>query len=252
MLVKDERDLFDFSNAFDPEHYLYFYESILTLERLRNELNFLIQYTHLDRPMKILDVACGYGRHANELSKLGHSVTGLDALSEFLEIAMADAIKAGVEVDYIQCDMRELNYTEKFDRVFVLFNAIGYFGEHENEQVFYNVYNALKPGGILCLDSYNRDLFLMHSKPFSVLEREGNFMIDQNRFDTLTGRGWTRRTIMKDREIKTFEYSIRFYNPTEIIRLFERIGFHSCDFYGDWDGSKLDSSSKKMIIVAKK
>jgi SAM-dependent methyltransferase len=97
MKIIDERDLFDFVNAFDPEYYLYFYESILTPERLKSELDFLIRYTELNYPMRILDVACGYGRHANQLAKLGHLLTGLDTSALFLDIAKADAEKLDVQ-----------------------------------------------------------------------------------------------------------------------------------------------------------
>lgn len=253
ILDSNNQVLFDLENAFNPEHYLYFYETILTPERLKNELDFLIQYTNLTHPMKILDMACGFGRHAIELAKHGHTVTGIDSSIKFLDMARQNAKTEGVQIDYIHADMRYIaDSIKNFDRVFVLFNALGYCDDSENEQIFQNLYNVLKPGGILCFDTHDRDLFLSYSKPFSLLEKEGNLMIDRNSFDTLTGRNLTRRTIIKDGKITNFEYSIRFYNPSEISQLLKKVGFSSCSFYGNWDGSQLDNDSKRMIVIAKK
>lgn len=59
---------------FEEGEYLYFYQKVLTSERLQKEIDFLLAHTHLDHPLKILDLACGHGRHANPLAKLGHRV----------------------------------------------------------------------------------------------------------------------------------------------------------------------------------
>lgn len=236
---------------FEEGEYLYFYQKVLTPERLQKEIDFLVAHTHLDRPLKILDLACGHGRHANPLAVLGHSVTGIDMTKNFLEIAKKDAQCLGVKVDYIHADMRELDYKQVFDRIYVLFTAIGYFEEVENTLVFQKIFESLKPGGIFCFDSHNRDTFMANYQPTVVVEREGNWMIDQLTFDGIAGRCHTIRTIIKNNSSKKFEFSIRLYSPTEIVNLFNQIGFSSVSFY-DWDGKPLQNSSKRMVVVAKK
>lgn len=78
---------FDFKEVFNPEEYLYFYQEALSSERKQKEIDFLVKYTKLDKPLKILDLACGHGRHANTFASLGHSVTGIDVTKGFLELA---------------------------------------------------------------------------------------------------------------------------------------------------------------------
>ena len=73
--------------------------------------------------------------------------------------------------------MRKLNYDHSFDRISLLFTAIGYFDDDQNEKIFRNIYKALKPNGIFCFDSHNRDTFMTYYLPSYVLEREGNLMI---------------------------------------------------------------------------
>lgn len=243
---------FDFEKTFDAEEYLYFYRDSLTAERLKREIDFLIKYTELDHPLEILDLACGHGRHANVLAQMGHKVTGVDSSQGFLEIAQEEASRLSIKVKYIHEDMRKIHYSNAFDRIFVLFTGIGYFDDDQNEEVFKNIFKALKPTGIFCFDSHNRDSFMTYYLPVSVVEREGNFMIDQRTFDSLSGRCVTKRTVIYNQSKKSFQHSVRFYNPTEIIKLFKQIGFSSVKFYEDWDGKLLGQGSKRMIVIAKK
>lgn len=243
--------MFDINKVFD-EDYLYFYQDMLTPERLQSEVDFLIEKTQLNYPLKILDLACGHGRHANQLAKLGHQVTGVDLTPSFLDIAQKEAQEIGVKVDYQKGDMRQIAFSEAFDRVYLLFTAFGYFTEEENEQVLRNIYAALTPGGIFCFDTHNRDSFLTYLLPYFVIKKEANMMIDLNTFDTMTGRIHTKRTILKEKNTKTCEYSVQFYNPTEIQKLLNKIGFSKCNFYEGWNGNALQSKSLRMVIVAQK
>lgn len=243
---------FNFEETFNSEEYLYFYRDILTPDRLKKEIDFLVKYAELDQPLDILDLACGHGRHANALAQLGHHVTGVDVNDGFLKVAQDEASKLKVNVKYIQQDMRKLDFINAFDRVFVLFTAIGYFHEDENEKVFRHVFQTLKPNGIFCFDSHNRDNFMTYYVPSSVVERDGNLMIDQRTFDSLSGRCMTKRSVCYNQTIKSFHFSVRLYNPTEIIKLFKQIGFSSIEFYENWDGTLLGQNSKRMIVVAKK
>jgi SAM-dependent methyltransferase len=232
---------FDFKEVFDPEDYLYFYKSTLTPERLNAEIDFLIKHTELTSPLQILDLECGHGRHANVLAAKGHFVKGIDASEDFLKIAQEGAKQMGVKVDYTQGDMGNFNYQDAFDRVYSLFTAIGYFNDVENERVFRNIYRALRPGGLFCFDSHNRDAFLTHILPAIVSEREGNLMIDQFSFDTITGHNTTKRTVLRDKNFKTYEFSVRLYNPTEILRLFNEIGVKESLEKNDCSRKKVNS-----------
>ncbi|MFV0340134.1 MAG: class I SAM-dependent methyltransferase [Parachlamydiaceae bacterium] len=125
---------FNIEDVFNPEEYLYFYQDFLTPERLSQEIDFLVKYTDLNKSLKILDVACGHGRHSNALAKMGHWVTGVDINTGFLNIAKENAINLGLKINYLQKDMRVLDYKEEYDRVFVMFTALGYFNDEENEK----------------------------------------------------------------------------------------------------------------------
>ena len=121
-----------------------------------------------------------------------------------------------------------------------------------SEEVFKNIYNALKPNGLFCFDVHNRDTFMRYYAPSSVIERDGNYMIDQSTFEPLSGRCTTKRAVMYNQSIKSFSYSIRLYSPTDIAKLFKHIGFSHVEFYENWEGKRLGQESKRMIVVATK
>jgi 2-polyprenyl-3-methyl-5-hydroxy-6-metoxy-1,4-benzoquinol methylase len=109
--------LFDPNAVFEVDDYLFIYRDDLTDERSDAEVTSLVKLLELDFPMKILDLACGFGRHTNRLAALGHSVTGVDYMPGFLMLAQETAAEMGVQVDYRQGDMRQISFHEAFDRV---------------------------------------------------------------------------------------------------------------------------------------
>lgn len=129
---------FDFKAVFEPNDYLYFYQDGLTEERTQKEIDLLVRELKLGKPMTILDLACGHGRHANRLAALGHNVTGVDITKGFLKIAKRDAKAKGVKVKYIHHDMRKIKFKNEFDRVILMFTAFGYFKDKENFKVLKN------------------------------------------------------------------------------------------------------------------
>jgi SAM-dependent methyltransferase len=202
--------------------------------------------------MKILDLACGHGRHANRLAALGHRVTGIDLTAGFLDLARKDAEERGVHVTYIHGDMRELDYDAVFDRVLMMFTAFGYFDDRDNFMVLRNITRSLKPGGLLCFDVPNRDVLLKGFMPYIVTEKNGDLMIDRNRFDTTTGRLYNNRIVIRQGVRKDKPFFIRMYNPNEMKDLLITAGLEPAQMYGNWESEPLSTDSRRMIVIARK
>jgi SAM-dependent methyltransferase len=246
------RNEFDFEAVFDVDDYLYFYREMLTDERTDAEVSALVRLLELDSPKKILDLACGFGRHTNRLAALGHSMTGIDLTAGFLEIARQDAIQREVEVRYQQDDMRSSIFDDEFDCVMLLFTAFGYFTDEENLQVLINARKALKPGGLVIFDSLNRDAISKEIRPYYVVEKEENLMIDRLSFDSLQGRLYNKRIVIRDGVRKDKPFFHRLYNPNELQALINQAGMELCHIYGGWDAMEFSSYSRRMIVIARK
>jgi len=250
--VDDQSEEFNIEAVFEVEDYMYFYSQDLTDERTDMETNALVSLLGLDEPMTILDLACGFGRHTNRLAALGHRMTGVDLSPGFLEIARVDAERRGVDVRYLQGDMRSIEFDSEFDYVLLLFTAFGYFNDEENLRVLVNASKSLTPGGCLLFDIPNRDTFQKTVRPVYVHEKGGNLMIDRITFDGVNGRSYNRRIVIRDGLRKDKPFSIRLYNPTEIRALVNQAGLELEHFYGGWDAQDLTPESGRLVVIARK
>ncbi len=97
---------------------------------------------------RVLDLACGSGRHSLELKRRGFEVVGVDISPELLEIAARDAAEEGLDVTFVEADLRELDFEGEFDIVLSLNDgAIGYLEtEEENLRAFAVIARALRQG----------------------------------------------------------------------------------------------------------
>ena len=237
-------------DAFD-EDYLYFYEELLTPERTAAEVELVWKLLELEPGLALLDLACGHGRIANPLAERGVRVTGLDATPLFLELARADAERRGVEVDYVEGDMRSIPWAGRFDRVVCWFTSFGYFSDQQNRDVLAGVFRALKPGGSFLVELNHRDNLLGRYAEETVSERGEDRMIDRHRFDVQTGRSLDERTVVRGGESRTFEFSVRMFTAAELQDWLRQAGFRDTFAYGD-DGGPLTLEHRRMAIVGRK
>lgn len=140
-------------NQVDPQ----WYKKIWTLgmqdqswvEETVQEVDFVIEALELNGNERVLDLGCGFGRHALELARRGYCVTGVDITPAFIDEAHRQAGLAGVKAEFICADLRDIHFQEAFDVVLNMADgAIGYLeNDEENLKIFDRVAAALRPGG---------------------------------------------------------------------------------------------------------
>ncbi len=243
--------LFDLEDVFNVDDYLFVYQDDLTEARADSEISMWTKLLTMEPPMKILDLACGFGRHSNRLAALGYDVTGIDYTPGFLDIARQVAEKLGVQVKYQQQDMRQIDFVDRFDRILLLFTSFGYFTDEGNLRVLEAMVRALKPGGQLGLDIPNRDAVVQDLPADFVIEKPDGLVINRLSFDALTGYLVNRRIILRENQRKDKPHVVRLYNPTEIRDMLKNAGAAEIHLYGN-DGLPLTTASSGMWIVASK
>jgi SAM-dependent methyltransferase len=241
---------FDFDGVFG-EDYLRFYEPLLSDELSNRQSEQIVQLLDLKPGMRVLDLACGHGRLANRLAAKGIEVVGLDRTALFLGRASEDASERGLDVEYVLGDMRSLPWVEEFDAVINWFTSFGYFSDEENRVVMEQIHKVLVPGGVLAIEHQNLLSLVRNFQHNIVQEVDGDFMIDQNRYDFQDGRIHSQRTFIRGTVSRVSHFSVRLFTPAELADWFKEASF-SVEFCGQADGQPLSLDSRRMVVVGRK
>ncbi len=224
--MADQVDPAWWSKIFGPE-YLELYEPQLTPERTEADVEALVATLSLRPPLRILDIACGQGRHAIALAKRGFEVVGTDLSTFLLEVARTRTREAGLAVEYVHSDMRELPFTGEFDVAVNLFTAFGYFAEEEEHQRALSRFaQALRPGGRLVLEMINRDGLFGRFQPLAWQELPNGVLVLIRRwFDPHRGRIEVEQVLRRPGcDPQSLSHSLRLFPTEELVRLFQRAG----------------------------
>ncbi|WP_349668334.1 class I SAM-dependent methyltransferase [Lacrimispora sp.] len=134
------------------------------VEDTKQQIDFIIKTLDLSKDQRILDLACGFGRHSLELSRRGFHVVGADITKDYITDAQNTAKKEGLSARFICSDIRDLKFNQEFDVVLNLADgAIGYLeNDSENLKIFDVIADALKPGGKHFMDLCNAEYAKLH------------------------------------------------------------------------------------------
>jgi SAM-dependent methyltransferase len=227
----------------------------LTPRQTEREAQFIADSLQIPSGGALLDLACGYGRHAMELAAKNYKVTGLD-LSLPLLIRAADAARrVGVNVNFIHGDMRETTFENEFDGAYCMFTSFGYFDDDTNRKVAANLARAIKPGGKLLVDVVNRD-YLCRDLPTRVWwQGDGCVVLEEVDFNYFSSRLQVQRSIIFEdgRQVEQ-EISIRAYSLHEIGKVLHHSGFRVTEVSGGLSlrGKFFGANSRQLIVVAEK
>ena len=162
-----------FWETFGPE--LFTEEKI---EAARQEVDEVAALLGLTTDEKILDLCCGIGRHSLELARRGFEVTGFDRTESYLERASQQAQSEGLDVDFVQGDMRKFCALDEFDAVINMYTAFGYFEDPaDDRRVLLNVHASLKSGGKLLIDLMGKEVLTRILKPRDWHETNGGLLL---------------------------------------------------------------------------
>ncbi len=235
------------------ELYLRMFERILTPDRTAQEVAGVMTLLNLSSGARVLDLCCGQGRHAIPLARAGYRMIGLDRSRFLLARARQAAREAGVDVQWVRGDMRWLPWQEQFDACINLFTAFGYFQDDaENQQVLHQVCNVLRPGGVLLLDTSNRDYYLLRMWPRSWQRHGQAIILEETDFNPTTCRFTMTFTWLENGRAESLTHSVRHYTVPELLGMLRLAGLSPTAICGDFDGSPFDLHSKRLIVVARK
>ena len=229
------------------------------VEDTKRQIDFVIDKLHLKGGERILDLACGFGRHCLELARRGFSVTGVDITPAYIRFAEEKAHKDGLPANFLCCDIREVRFDQEFDAVLNMADgAIGYLeNDTENQKIFSTVSKALKHGGRHFMDIMNGSYADSHfpcrlweagKKCLTLSEFEWN---DKTRtmlygqLDFTYGQPITKPDISEGN-------SIRLYTLAEITEILSSLGMNVIESYADFEGTPSSDDHMQLLVCSEK
>jgi SAM-dependent methyltransferase len=190
--------------------------------------------------LRVLDLACGAGRHLRALAAMGARAAGCDLSADLLAGARAAGCRC-----IIRCDMRRLPFLDRsFDAVTCFFSSFGYFpGEDEDAAVLREVARVLRPGGGMLLDLMDPETVRAGLVPRSERSSGGASVLEERSLSGGGRRVEKRVTLREGGEVRRWTESVRLYDPAEAEALAVRAGFLPAGRFGGhgvapWEGGR--------------
>ncbi len=244
------------------ENYGHKYDSEVFTQGTQGECDFLEKEFGYDKSLKILDVGCGTGRHAIELTKRGYNVTGIDLSESQLQVAKEKAAAKNLKIKFLKHDARNLPFVNEFDVAVMLCEGGFPLMETDemNFEILKNVTKSLKKKCRFIFTTLNGLFPLYHSvEQFcDSATGEGNATYRSNTFDLMTFRDHNITEFEDDNgNKKTLDCNERYYVPSEITWLLKSLGFSKVEILGAKLGAfsrndKLTTEDFEMLVVAEK
>ncbi len=204
-----------------------------------------------------LDLACGTGSTTLALARRGFHITGLDLSARMLALAAQKAGREGLQVDFLQADMRDFTLSQQVMLVVTFQDGLNYLPSEEDlKQAVKSVYNALSPGGLFIFD-INRieklprpgeEISCLESKDFTLIYKtsfaaQGVWEIAVTGFVPVEGGLFSRfHEVHRERAI----------SPSEVRSVLADVGFALSAEYAGFSLEPPGEDARRVFYVAKK
>ena len=230
---------------FDSNYYHILYKH-RNYNEAKNFIDNIIKYLNIKKGSKILDLACGIGRHSIYLEKIGFKVVGTDKSSNNIKKAKASYNQSLI---FLQLEMID-DTNQKYDCIFNLFTSFGYVNHDYNLKTIKNIERQLKDDGIVVIDFMNtlfvkNNLVIEETKVIDDLsfkikrKSDGKHIYKEIKFNDQKDYFFQEKVM--DLSLNDFEKYLKIHN-LKIIKTF-----------GDYNLNEFDiENSERLIMVIKK
>lgn len=232
-----------FASWFDTPYYHILYKD-RDHEEAQAFMDTLTNYLNLPEHGKILDLACGKGRHSIYLNSLGYDVTGADLSESSIDYSKQFENE---RLHFKLHDMCE-PFGEQFDAVFNLFTSFGYFEkEEDNLKTIKAIKSNLNDFGLGVIDFMNVNYVLENLVEENIKTVDG-ITFKQKRY---MENGYLIKDISFEIKNESFNYQerVKAFTLNDFEKLFEEAGCYLLDIFGDYKLHKYDSQASERLIM---
>lgn len=225
----------------------------VTPELTLSEANFLVDAFGRAPPARVLDIACGNGRHSMELARRGYAVTGLDISMEYIDEARRTSQKAGLDIEWIRDDMRRLDRTREFDCALWFGYSFGYL-EHEDTVAFLHALgDVLVPKSRFVLQAGAvAECLLPRFREREWYQIDDILFAEENRYRVESSCVETNYTFVRDGTAETRPGVQYIYTVGEIRRMLANVGIVTIELFSTVQKDPFRLGCDQLLLVAEK
>lgn len=198
---------------------------------------------------RLLDLACGAGRHLRELRAAGFDATGLDLSITLLRSAHS----AAPEDLLVRGDMRRLPFARgSFGALTSFFTSFGYFADPvDDREVLHEISRVVSPDGVFMLDFLNAARVRAELVAEDSREVRGNRIVQLRKISNGVVVKRIRVEPLSGGTPRDFEERVRLYSPAELVALLAEVGLITEHRFGDYEGADFVPESPRLILAGR-
>lgn len=232
---------------FESQDYLKVYNH-RDFEEAQKFSDLILSVTNIKKGSRILDAACGSGRHAIYFALKGYDVYGFDLSRNLLNIAKENSMFFNTKLNLVLADIRKICFNSNFDLILNLFTSFGYFEtDEENFSFIRRAYNFLNKNGYYVIDYFNKTYLENNLVPQSEKMIDDTKIIEKRKI--VEDRVIKEIIIKSNESEKRYFESVKLYEPERIINEFKTTGYRLFKMWGDYDGHDFSKNVSPRIIL---
>jgi cyclopropane fatty-acyl-phospholipid synthase-like methyltransferase len=242
------------NNSYFDGYYKEIWLSIIPAELTVRETEFMLQHFNLGKGSKVLDIMCGYGRHAIALAKKGVEVTAVDNLADYTDEVRDIVNKENIPVTIINEDVINFKTKEVFDLAICMGNSLNFFPAEDQIKLLSSVSSQIKKDGHLLIHTWSlAEIAIREFKEKSWSNINGLKYLSDAKYLFNPTRIETETTIISSEGITEIKKAIDYiFSVAEMEVILEKAGFAVKEIYSIPGRKKFTVGEPRAYIVGEK
>ncbi len=240
------------NDSFFDGHYKKIWKDFIPEQLTEKEVAFMIPYFKLSEESKVLDMMCGYGRHALALGRKGISVTAIDNQVAYIDEINSAAEKENLPVTGINNSIQAFTPQEKFDLAICMGNSLQFFDKKDLIDILSTVSACMKPGGRLLINSWSLAEIVFRNFKDKSTSKIGEMEFEvESGFEILPTRMEVKsRIITPNGEVEERSSVDYIYSINEMSSIFAESGFRLTEVYSIPGRKKFTLGEPRAYLIA--